>query len=90
MSSGEVSKPGPSASLPLTRELARKKAGHSERRRGGRTAGRSQSGVSVQYVETVSSAEDLKSEFPSIMSEIFKEDLAYRALARKFLWEFFD
>lgn len=86
MDSGKVSKPQPAASPPLagTGRLS----GHRSRSRSPEV--RPESSVSFQYYEHVSTTEELNSDFPEIVSEIFKEDLTYRALARKFLWEFFD
>jgi len=91
MSSGDVSRPGPSGSQPLAREHGHTKPGRSEQRRRDRMPGsRPQTGVTVQHFESISSTEELRSEFPSVMSEIVKDDLTYRAQARRFLWEFFD
>jgi hypothetical protein len=94
MSSGDVSRPGPSGSQPLAREHGHTKPGRSEQRRRDRTPGsRPQTGVTVQRFESISSTQEtqeLRSEFPSVISEIVKEDLTYRAQARRFLWEFFD
>lgn len=90
MTSGGMSKPGPSASPPLTRETGRAKTGRSEHRRGRAPAIHPQAGVTLQCSGSVSTVEESKTEFTSVISEIFKEDIAYRTQARKFLWEFFD
>lgn len=86
MDSGEVSRPRPSASPPLARKGGQ--SGHRSQLRSPDSP--PQPSISIQYYERVATTEERNNDFSNIVSEIFKEDLAYRALARKFLWEFFD
>ena len=86
MGFGQDSEPRPVASPPLARKGGR--SGH--RSRGPSGAGPSESYVTVQYRERAIAKEEVHSEIPNIVSEVFKEEISYRAQARKFLWEFFD
>ena len=91
MGSGENSKPTPLASQPLAQMIARTK-GESARRRPRRRpqGGGSQFHAAIQTVEGAAWEGKLRSDIPSFISEVFKEEISYRAQARKFLWEFFD
>lgn len=86
MGSGQDATPRPVASPPLAR-----KGEHSGHRPRGPSGASSQENyVTVQYRERALAQEEIHSEIPNIVSEVFKEELSYRAQARKFLWEFFD
>ncbi|HEV2325642.1 MAG TPA: hypothetical protein VGS10_16950 [Terracidiphilus sp.] len=66
--------------------------GESARRRPRRLpeAGGSQFHAAMQTIESAAWQGKVRSDIPSFISEVFKEELSYRAQARKFLWEFFD
>ena len=49
-----------------------------------------QTSAFLLYRETTTLEQDLSTEIADIVSEIFKEDLADRRQARRYLWEFFD
>lgn len=80
------SKPQPAASPPLARHGERSV----RRPRSRPSAGRAESYVTVEYSDSAIAQKGLRGENPNFVSEIFKEELSYRAQARKFLWEFFD
>jgi len=84
MSANESSKPPPSTS-PLRAE---------QRERSGRrpcrpVANRTHPIGTLQYWGHVISIAELDCD-PATIADIFKEDVSYRAQARRFLWEFFD
>lgn len=86
MGSGQDSKPLPVASPPLAR-----KGGHAAHRPRTRSAASPpENFVAVEYRELSVVKDELHSEIPNILSEVFKEELSYRSQARRFLWEFFD
>lgn len=86
MGSGQDAKPRPVASPPL----ARKSRYAGNRPRGRSEVSSPESSVTVQYRECAFTTEEVHSEIPNIVTEVIKEELSYRAQARKFLWEFFD
>jgi hypothetical protein len=91
MGTGENSKPTPLASQPLAKKMIQKKdepARHRPRHRP--ETGGAQCHVAIESVENAIWEEKLQSGNPNFVSEIFKEEISYRAQARKFLWEFFD
>jgi hypothetical protein len=80
------SKPQPAVSPPLARH-----GEHPSRRPRSRPgAGRPENYVTVEYSDRAFAEKGAHGEITNIVSEIFKEELTYRAQARKFLWEFFD
>lgn len=85
MGSGGVSRPQPLASPPLAREREESAHGSRNRQRGTRP----KPSVTIRYVERVAT-EERSNEIPNFICEVLKEERAYRALAHKFLWEFFD
>ena len=86
MGSGHQSQPRPVAQPPLAR-----KGGQFAYRPSGRSAASPpESYVAIQYRAQAISKEEVHGEIPNIVSEVLKEELSYRAQARKFLWEFFD
>ena len=80
------SKLQPAASPPLARHGERS----ARRPRSRPVAARPESHVTVEYRDRAFEQRGVHGEITSIVSEIFKEELSYRAQARKFLWEFFD
>jgi len=84
MSARESSKPPPSA-LPLRAEQCE----HSGRRQCRPLPNRAHPLGSLQYWGHSISIVELDCD-PASIADIFKEDVSYRAQARRFLWEFFD
>ena len=86
MGSSENSTLGPLASPPPAG-----KGGRSEHRLRGRpAANRTQPSLTLQDRSRGVSSKGRHGEISEIVCELFREDLSYRAQARKFLWEFFD
>jgi hypothetical protein len=86
MDSGQDSKPRPLASPPLAR--MGEHSAHKPRGRSGTS--RLEDHLTIAYRDRAIAKKDVQSEILILESEIFKEELSYRAQARKFLWEFFD
>lgn len=80
------SKLQPAASPPLARHGERS----ARRPRTRPAAPRHENYMTVEYSDRALAQRGVHGEMTSIVSEIFKEELSYRAQARKFLWEFFD
>lgn len=81
MNSSETTMPPPLSAQPLSRQAARRP--YRPRRN------RPQLNGKFQYRIHAISIEELDCD-PVNIAEIFKEELSYRAQARRFLWEYFD
>jgi hypothetical protein len=91
MDSGDVLRLRQLASPPPAQEAAPAKGGRTGHRSRGQSAvGRPQPCVTLQHRERTFSIEEPNHEMPTIVCEIFSEDLSYRVQSRKLLWEFFD
>lgn len=91
MGSGENSRPAPLASPPLAKkEVQTEGEPVHHRPRRPSAGGRSQSHVAIQFRKTRFWEDKQHEAIPISVSEVFREELSYRAQARKFLWEFFD
>lgn len=86
MDTGQDSKPRPTASPPLARKGGRSVHRSSERS----GSGPAEIHLKGACHDRVIAKKEVQREIPNILCEVFREEISYRAQARKFLWEFFD
>lgn len=91
MGSGENSRPAPLASPPLAKKDVHTEGEpvhHRPRRAPGDSGSLSHAATPIRKAKFWEDKQ--QKAVPISVSEVFREELSYRAQARKFLWEFFD